>query len=276
LRDVPEPPPKPRVTKPAEPPPVVATPTPAVAAPRAAEKPAQPVAPPRLPPKPIGTAWPYDEARRPRNYWLWGTVAAVVAILGGALEYRSLHDAPAAGPSRAPSQQEASANPTAPPEQTPAQPKPESPAPARAEAPTPAAAPPPTESNTGAREASAQDVVRVTLERWAAAIRQGDVASASHYYAPHMTTYLGNSHARPTDVRGHLEYLRGRYGKLAINRISNLNIRPEGRDSAAVEFRRHWQTTGRKMTTGETRVRMTLVRTPSGWRIASEQETRVY
>ena len=91
-----------------------------------------------------------------------------------------------------------------------------------------------------------------------------------------MTMYLGTARPRATNVRGHLEYMRGRYGKLAVNRISDLRITPQGGDSAVAAFRRHWQTTGRKMTTGETRVKMTLVRTPAGWRIASEQETRLY
>ncbi len=71
--------------------------------------------------------------------------------------------------------------------------------------------------------------------------------------------------------------MHGRYGKLALNQISDVSITPLGRDAADASFRRHWQGhAAGSRSGGEVQERLTLIRTKGGWKIASEQETPVH
>jgi hypothetical protein len=139
----------------------------------------------------------------------------------------------------------------------------------------PSGAPQPTifERASPAADAAA---IRNLLDRWVTAVKYGDAESAARCYAQRLTSYLGRTGATQSDVRGHIVFLHGRDGKLAINRIADLGIAPDGRDLATVRFRRHWETAGPPRTSGEAKQQMTLVRTSGGWKIAAEQETRVY
>jgi ketosteroid isomerase-like protein len=210
----------------------------------------------------------------------------VLAIVGGALAYRSLQVPPPAPPEPAPpavSQEESAEPPRViqpPPETAPApKPEPQAAAPAPAEAPKPEPAKPePAKPEPAERPAPVSDAaaIRNLLERWSAAVRSGDVETVSRCYAPRLTAYLGRPGATQDDVRGHMKYLQGRDGKLAIHRIGEVGIAPEGDDLATVRFRRHWETASHPRTSGESKQQMTLVRTSGGWKIAAEQETRVY
>jgi hypothetical protein len=205
-----------------------------------------------------------DEEREPAHHpWIWGAVMAVCAILGGTLGYRLLHDSPAVVPFRPPSSQVQPAPEAS--EAAPAVPAPPAPEPA-------ASLPPPVQPEPQPND---EEAIRSVLDRWAAAIRNGDEQTAAHCYAPRLTSYLGRKNARPSDILGRLRYMHGRYGKLAINRISNLSI-TKGQDVARADFRRHWESSGRGRTTGEEQVDMTLVRTQGEWKISSEQADRVY
>jgi len=71
--------------------------------------------------------------------------------------------------------------------------------------------------------------------------------------------------------------MRGRYGTLAVNRISNLSIIPRRHDFADASFLRHWQSNAAGSgSSREVEERLTLVRTEAGWKISSEQETPVH
>jgi ketosteroid isomerase-like protein len=119
--------------------------------------------------------------------------------------------------------------------------------------------------------------IQSVLDNWAAAIQQGNVEAAVRCYAQHVKNYLGRKNTSPSRVRARLQFQRGRYGKLAVNRISNMSIIPRGRDFADASFVRHWQSNAAGSgSSGEVEERLTLVRTEVGWKIASEQERPVY
>jgi hypothetical protein len=67
-----------------------------------------------------------------------------------------------------------------------------------------------------------------------------------------------------------------RYGKPAILRISELTVTPVSENRAVASFRKHWQTDGPRIFAGEEQERLTFVRTEDAWKIASEEEIKVY
>ena len=214
--------------------------------------PAEPPVPVRKPPQPTSPLRPFEEPALARSYWPWGTAAAILIILAAALGYRSMRSH------------------VVPPEPLLAPPPPVLPvtpaAPDTKRAQPVAAEPEPKDAQTAA--------IRSLLDHWAAAIQQGNVEAAVRYYAPRVTNYLGHGAVRSSEVRARLRYMHGRYGRLVLNRISDVSITPVGRDAADVSFRRHWQSnaTG-SPSSGDTQERLTLVHTEDGWKIASEQET---
>jgi len=45
---------------------------------------------------------------------------------------------------------------------------------------------------------------------------------------------------------------------------------------AIASFRKHWQTSGPKVFAGEEQERVTFIKAESAWKIASQEETKVY
>ena len=126
--------------------------------------------------------------------------------------------------------------------QPPRQPEPEPAAPPAPAAVGPAEAAPPEAEAPKPAPVSDAAAIRALLDRWSAAIRSGDVDAAARCYAPSLS-YLGRPGATQDDVRGHMKYLQGRTGKLAIHRIGEVGFDstsglPEGRrDRAKVDRR---------------------------------------
>jgi ketosteroid isomerase-like protein len=125
------------------------------------------------------------------------------------------------------------------------------------------------------RSGSERGDISSLLNRWAGSIRSGDARSLARFYAPRISPYYARRSARPADTRQHLEYLRGRYGRLAIYRITGLSIAPVSANMAFATVTKHWETAGPRKQAGEERQRITLVRTDEGWKIAGEEEPRV-
>ncbi|HEX8984456.1 MAG TPA: hypothetical protein VF767_03460, partial [Bryobacteraceae bacterium] len=209
-----------------------------------------------------------------------GTAAAVVLILAGAFVYPSLKPGTPGQARPAASQAPVS---------SPAAPLPEANTPpADAAAPPPAAQIPAAEPPASVEpekpaespaqpEISARQEIDSVLNRWSGSIRRGDVRGVLNCYASRISPYFRKRHARPADVRKRVEYQRGRYGKLAIHRISDLKITQLSAKTAVATFITHWETAGARKLTGEERQRMTLVRaTGGGWKIAGEEQTRIY
>ena len=113
------------------------------------------------------------------------------------------------------------------------------------------------------------------LDRWAGALKRGDVEAAAQCYAPVVSTYFTRHNVTREGVRQSIRQARARYGRLDVYRISGLGITPVSDSRAVATFRKHWRTSGRGRSAGEEEERMTLVRTEGAWQISSEQaETR--
>jgi hypothetical protein len=211
-------------------------------------------------PKPLSPpplmSWPAPRPRqsrpepepelRTRRRWPWYIAAVLLGLAGGALGYLWWH--PDAGVERI------AATTAAPPAAAPIQARP------IVEG-TPA---PPEPDTAGVHE---------LLDRWAGALKRGDVETAAQCYAPVVSTYFERHDVTRDAVRQSIQRERARYGRPEVYRISGLGITPVSDTRAVANFRKHWQwrTPGRGRAAGEEQERMTLVRTEGVWRISSEQ-----
>lgn len=252
----------------APPPPTPPAQTPLVAGAQAAE-PAPTVAPgfviPELPPRP---ALRRAGDRRPRRAGVWAAALVLAAVVAGAglISWRWFRPTPPSVPVI----DEASRTNTAPavPSRTPA------PSAARPAPDAPAAEPPSVERETSApaRPTTLKAEIRSVLDDWAAAVKTGDPERTAHFYAPRLSSYLGRRNVTNADVRGHIGYLYGRYGRPILVRIDRLSISRSGRDRAAATFRKYWQTSAHFA--GQERTHVTFIRSGDEWKIASEQTLR--
>jgi len=201
---------------------------------------------PPAPPHPPAIAWPpprprlEPEPERPaKRRWPWYTAATLLGLASGALLYLWWH--PATGVERI------VATTAAPP----------------AVRPVVEGTPAPPEPYTAG--------IREFLDRWAGALRRGDVEAATACYAPVVTTYFDRHNVTREAVRQSIRQSRARYGRLDVYRISGLGITPVSDSRAIATFRKHWQFSGRRRPAGEEEERMTLVRAAGAWQISSEQ-----
>jgi hypothetical protein len=202
-------------------------------------------------PPPPSMAWPAPRPRQSRREpepepavhgrswrWTWYIAAILLGLAGGAFGYLWWH--PDAGIERLAAS--APAPPSARPvEGTPAPPEPDIPG------------------------------IHDLVNRWASALKRGDVEAAALCYAPVVSTYFARHDVTRDAVRQSIRQSAARYAHLDVFRVSGLAVTPVSDSRAVATFRKHWQTSGRRRTAGDEEERMTLVRTESAWRISSEQ-----
>jgi uncharacterized protein (TIGR02246 family) len=187
--------------------------------------------------------------------WMW--VVAVLCGGAGIFGFWSLdsgHKPATSSPAPAPA--------AASPQQTPSALPPSAPGTAAARAPEP----PP---------ASSLPAIQQMLTEWEQALRTGNPPTIAAFYAPRVDSYFGERNVSSAAVARSLARSAGRYGKTVVLRVTAVHIKPIGDDRASVTFRKRWQTSGKHTYTGETEERLTLAKVDDGWKIASEQETRV-
>jgi len=213
---------------------------------------------PRASDPPSLTTWPAPRRRlepepdRPavasrRRRWLWYAAAMLLGLAGGTLGYLWWH--PDAGVDRIAA---AAAAPSAPPLDA---------------RPIVEGTPAPTEPDVAG--------IHELVDRWAGALKRGDVESAGQCYAPVVSTYFSRHDVTRDAVRQSILRDRARYGRLDVYRVTGVTITPVSDSRAVATFRKHWhwQASGRGRPAGEEEERMTLVRTDGVWRISSEQAT---
>ncbi|HTS31861.1 MAG TPA: nuclear transport factor 2 family protein [Bryobacteraceae bacterium] len=195
--------------------------------------------------------------------WKWAAAVAVLTVGAAILGYRSVTPRSAEPPPE-PFQSVPSATPN--PATEPAPP------PVSKPAPPPASAPSPHVAETAAPPALSpvlEQAIRDAIEQWGRAIRSGDSSLIEACYAPHL------DHSQAAVTHAPVQTME-RYGKPAILRITNLTVTPLAEDRVVASFRKHWQTSGPRFFAGEEQERLTFVRTRDAWKIASEEETKVY
>jgi hypothetical protein len=186
------------------------------------------------------------EPERPaRKRWPWYIAAMLLGLIGGALGYLWWHPHDAAQP-------------------------------IAVTAPAPPAARPIVEGTPAPPEPDTAGIHQL-LNRWADALKRGDVDAAAQCYAPVVSTYFDRHDVTREAVRQSIRQTRARYGRPDVYGISGLGITPVSDSRAMATFRKHWRwrTSGRARPAGEEEERMTLVQTNGVWQISSEQpETR--
>ena len=123
--------------------------------------------------------------------------------------------------------------------------------------------------------ASIRDI-QSTLAGWAQAMRSGNPNTAAAFYAPFVNPYFQAHNASRMDVLRTISQSLARYGRPAILRLSNIRRTDLQQNRAVATFRKHWQTSGPRIFAGEEEERLALLRQNDGWKIASEEEVRVF
>lgn len=129
-------------------------------------------------------------------------------------------------------------------------------------------------TQTPARHVEAE--VRVLLSQWSDAVLRGDRDAFMNCYASVLNVYLDKRNVGRAEVRRNLDGVLSRYGRFDLLRLSDLRITPAGPSHAVATFRKYWKTAGPKEFAGAEQDRLTFVRTSAGWKIAAEQEEKVF
>jgi hypothetical protein len=114
------------------------------------------------------------------------------------------------------------------------------------------------------------------LQRWATAIRSGNIDQQVACYAPTIYAFYGASTVTPSDVRQHREEDRSRFGEARRLDISNVDVQMRTPYSAVVTFDESWEFRGHAASSGRMKERLGMRRTGEGWRITSESNVHTY
>jgi hypothetical protein len=109
--------------------------------------------------------------------------------------------------------------------------------------------------------------VQEALAQWQRAVLSGDPDLLANCYASNFSA---------DEVKRSAINSVARYGRPAILRISELTLTAESGGRAVATFRKHWQTSGPKIYAGEEQERVTFVKTDGNWKIASQEEPKIY
>jgi hypothetical protein len=225
-----------------------------------------------------------ETAPRGSKGWLWLAAALLLVVPGAYLAFRAWRpDAAAVGNARM--TPAAVPAPAAGPPAAARLSEPVSQPPAAASVPPPPSAPEPTgneeiaETQSGRADREEPDpklAVRKLLQDWAAAQRSGEPRDVAEFYAAQVSRYLGRRNVTRTDVSNQVAAFIGIHGIPVIFRLSDVRVEATEDGGAVATFRKHWQTRGARMYAGEEELQLRLVRQGSEWKIAAEDELRVY
>ncbi len=194
--------------------------------------------------------------------WTWVAAVAALTIAAAVLGYRSVAPRPTeSAPEAVPKASSASQTPVSDP------------------MPAPAPVTAGTIADSGKQPAippETEQAVRHALAQWQDAVRSGDPNQIAACYASQLDHYFNQRNSSQAEVRRAAVQSVARYGKPAILRISDLTVTPVSENRAVASFRKHWQTNGPRIFAGEEQERLTFVKTEEDWKIASEEETKVY
>ncbi|MDQ6699566.1 MAG: hypothetical protein M3Z36_05215 [Acidobacteriota bacterium] len=118
--------------------------------------------------------------------------------------------------------------------------------------------------------------VKTLLFNWADALKRGDENAFVAFYAPQLSTYFTKRDVSQEVVRKSVEVTFLRYGSFRICEIGNIKVTPLGPDRAVAVFRKKWAAADADRFAGEELERCQLARYGTDWKIASEQEIKLY
>ncbi|MDQ6706475.1 MAG: hypothetical protein M3Z85_10930 [Acidobacteriota bacterium] len=118
--------------------------------------------------------------------------------------------------------------------------------------------------------------ISTVLSNWAAALKSGDESAYVAFYAPHLASYFTKKNVSQDEVRKSVEASLLKYGRFRVCNVSAIKVTPLAADRAVAVFRKNWAASGRKQFAGEELERCLMTRESGEWKIASEQEIRLY
>lgn len=118
--------------------------------------------------------------------------------------------------------------------------------------------------------------ISTVLASWAEALKNGDESAFVAFYAPHLSSYFTKRNVSQEEVRKSVQASFVKYGRFGVCNISAVKITPQGADRAVAVFRKNWAASGSKPFAGEELERCLMTRESGEWKIASEQEIRLY
>ena len=121
----------------------------------------------------------------------------------------------------------------------------------------------------------AQQQIRSTITRWADTLVDGNLDAHVNLYAPTVSPYFTKRNASRAQIGDDVRQMLGRYGKMTVYKISDVNVTPVDANHAFVTFRKEWETEGKKFS-GEEREQFKMTRKGADWLIASEREVKVF
>jgi hypothetical protein len=126
------------------------------------------------------------------------------------------------------------------------------------------------------RQDSRDTEIRNFLENWAEAAKAGDIKRGTNMYAERLSTFFTKRNATRADVHRARKLNLARYGRMSVYRISDIQISPIRNNQVTVTLRKMWQSSGPRISSGEEKEQLTLVRHAAEWRIVAEKEIEVY
>jgi hypothetical protein len=222
------------------------------------------------------TAEREDELLEDRSWrrFLWPAVAIAAGLVIGAMAYMWMSGGVRGGTEAA---RERPADPMPAPSPAVNPPAPE-PAPKQQATPATSSADrsiEPSRPVSRAERAEIQKQVRAAIERWSQSLLRGDVDGHAAVYAQSVGPYFTKNRVSRGEVAEEVRRMLKRYGPLTTYKISDVSVAATDSDHAIANFRKRWSTEGGKFA-GEEKEQLKFVRDGSEWRIASEQELKVY
>lgn len=104
----------------------------------------------------------------------------------------------------------------------------------------------------------------------------GDVNAHVILYAPRMTQFFRQRNVTREAVRREKARLMEIYPKVLQYDISGIQVESSSENQAVVSFRKDWDMRGARRFAGAERQRLTLQRISGDWKIAGEEELKVY
>ena len=137
----------------------------------------------------------------------------------------------------------------------------------------------PDQQRSRAVETATSDVpaeIKNLLYRWRDTFKDGDASAQADCYAPQVQPFFTKARVSRDEVRREKERVLSRYRTFGTYDISDIKLESLDGDEAVVTLRKEWAAVGGRPFSGAEHQRLTLARVRGEWKIAGEEELKVY
>lgn len=152
------------------------------------------------------------------------------------------------------------------------------PAPARAAPRQDEPKPSPTAERPGPpAEGENPNEVTALIARWRDTMARGDLQGHLACYAPVLDRYFRFRNVSKEEVEKDKRRMLRKWPRMTEYEVDNMKVTPDGDGTRSVTFRKRWEArNGKKRFAGVEDQRLTLKQIDGAWRIAGEEELKVY